>query len=533
MSRLFRLSSLALLSSFAAACAGHGSGGPAQPTPASSLDIVSISPADGATGVDPETPIVVVFSSPIDLPASGVDVSGPAGSLSPRLSVDGATLTVAPTRLADPGATLTAALDGVHGANGGALTPAKSWSFTLREDRRWLEPETLSTAPGDAPRIAIDADGRVTTAWRDASGRVIANRFDGAAGWTSKILGPENARDPAVVADGTAGVVAWVESTRAETKLLVARFEHDAWQAPLTLDDGPARIAEPKLVATENGPVLAWAKAGGEVWVTAAGLGAPARLSRPGSFAFSPRLANTPGGAVLVWRETDAKTAWILAARLSGGVWSAPVRLSAGGADAFDPAVVGVTGGVLAAWSQRTRGTAAPAPSLLVARLSDSGWSAPQEFATPLVTGTADVSGAGAAGITAPIFAADGAGGAWLLWRQRDGQALSATNRAVLKASHFTGNFAPASILDDGAAGDPATAFAAFDEAGHGLLAWRRGLATASRVITSSAEPGAGWSAVKSIGDPGARQPVTAASKGRAAIVWRRADGAIAVSRFD
>ncbi|WP_434316135.1 N,N-dimethylformamidase beta subunit family domain-containing protein [Leifsonia sp. P73] len=141
-------------------------------TPADPLTVVSESPAGGAVGVSPATPVSITLSSPI---ISGYALSVSAGGTptagTTSQSSDGATITFTPAAALPNGATVVATLSGARAA-GGATLATQSWSFSVKA----APPPALTL--GD-----FTSDGHADVLARDGSGALYLYRGNGAAGW--------------------------------------------------------------------------------------------------------------------------------------------------------------------------------------------------------------------------------------------------------------------------------------------------------------------------------------------------------------
>ncbi|HSG99113.1 MAG TPA: Ig-like domain-containing protein [candidate division Zixibacteria bacterium] len=114
------------------ACSKSGEDNPTGPggnTPAP-LTIVTISPADGATGVSPGAPVTVAFSRAVDA-ATVTSASLYITGVSATLTVNGAVVTLTPSSTLEENTNYTVNVTAaVKAADGGSLDAAKTASFT-------------------------------------------------------------------------------------------------------------------------------------------------------------------------------------------------------------------------------------------------------------------------------------------------------------------------------------------------------------------------------------------------------------------
>ena len=186
-----------------------------------------------------------------------------------------------------------------------------------RDARHGLDSPTLTYSGADALLV--------WRRFRDANTRVLelaSVSRAGSARAPRAITGPPNAFAPAFVSPDL--LTFW----RRQAAYTVAIADR-AGGAKTRLPDGAA--FESVVAALPDGTlVAAWPSAGAIFAATrdpgATAFGAPVRLSAPGGFARSPRLAFTPDGhTVAVWTQSDGTgRALVSAARPPGGAFGAP-----------------------------------------------------------------------------------------------------------------------------------------------------------------------------------------------------------------
>jgi hypothetical protein len=134
----------------------------AEDTPAVTLSVSSLSPADGATGVAIDTTLVATLSQAIDCDAVPSDpmvlVDGALKTVSGSINCSGATLSFAPAASLAYGASYTATLKaGISESSGAALASSTSWSFTTEADT--TAPTVTGVTPAEG---AIDVAHTMT-----------------------------------------------------------------------------------------------------------------------------------------------------------------------------------------------------------------------------------------------------------------------------------------------------------------------------------------------------------------------------------
>ncbi|WP_217914218.1 hypothetical protein [Miltoncostaea marina] len=330
--------------------------------------------------------------------------------------------------------------------------------------------------------------------------------------------------DAVAALDGAgAATVVWERRAGDATSVVAAtRAPGGAWGAPAPLSAAGRRAGSPAVaVAPDGGAVAVWRRddGGGRATIEAAvrpaggAFGAPVALSAPDALgALRPRVAIAPSGAAAAaWLRFDGQHTLVeVATRPPGGAFGAPRTVSAPGADALAPAVaVDGAGRATVAWNR-----ADGAGSVVQVARGDgaAGFTAP-----------ADASRPGATAFGAAVGVAPSGAGV-LLWSEVAADGATVVVTTPLGADGGPG--APATISPEG---DASTAQVAVDGAGRAIATWR--LQAGGRSVVQAAERPAGgaWGAPVDLSAPGvpAADPRPALdAAGRAAITWRRADGA-------
>jgi hypothetical protein len=227
---------------------------------------------------------------------------------------------------------------------------------------------------GSRPKAAVDADGATVVVWTDTAGRVLAAQAPkgGAFGVPVVLSAAGRARDPQIVAGADGGVVAaWVANAGAGNAVLAAaRPRGGAFGAAVQVAEPAQRAFSPRLAATSAGEILvAWVNtnspngfAGGRgiarlqrLRATAQPVGARIRLSPDGVRTREAVLAHDgAGSAFAAWLAVRGGSTTVQARRLAPGGITGTVRTLSRGAveDQPAPALTGGAARGVAAWTQ-------------------------------------------------------------------------------------------------------------------------------------------------------------------------------------
>lgn len=384
----------------------------AMPDPGSGPAVVSVSPANGETGIEPTTEVVIVFSEPIDpesaapvivrdgtaieaeveflgatvvlrpemplalretyqvsVPSTMSDLAGNALGQATELSFtvrDGAWAAAALDRVASSMVqTVRTAAIGVTGETIAAWSDAEGLYASRTIGSGWAPPQVLTSAAVDAVVVAgSDAGGVVAWSETNADGfsHVFAAHFTIAGGFTAaeKIDTGSHALSPVVDIDETGAVtMAWFETTWMSGSLLLARryVPGQGWGDEAVVYSGPEFAAAPTLVAVGGEVALAWTQDDGTasvIWTSrfsAGAWGSASRLSHPSAWAFSPRIAAEGSTVAVAWNELEGYGVVVVVSASNGAGWNA-TRL--GSTDAYAEAprlAVGDAGALVVLWA--------------------------------------------------------------------------------------------------------------------------------------------------------------------------------------
>jgi hypothetical protein len=177
--------------------AGTGIGG--NDEPGVPLEVVSVSPEDGESGVATEdTSVAATFSQTLDaatLTSETFTVSVRGKAIDGELVVDGATATITPSAplslLSEYQVSLAGDITDEQG--NGLSSPPYTWSFSTA-DGSWKDVQAIELDPNNAreSQVAVDALGNGIAVWRaqNQSGAfdVWANRYDLETGWAEPVM---------------------------------------------------------------------------------------------------------------------------------------------------------------------------------------------------------------------------------------------------------------------------------------------------------------------------------------------------------
>ncbi len=209
--------------------------------------VVSVSPAPGATNIPVDAPLSIVFSEPLapsSLRSVELEVRGGEGTetLEPlELSADGKTLVFAkPSRPLAPPRTVSALLVGeVRDLVGNTLVPARDSSWS------WHVPEFVSLgnameglATSARPfvhwlTLRLDAQGKPMVAWMASARSVQVRRWESGSQWTSLPSGPllEVGTTSHIELDAQGRpTVTWVQEGSTSSWASVYRLDGGTWK---------------------------------------------------------------------------------------------------------------------------------------------------------------------------------------------------------------------------------------------------------------------------------------------------------------
>ena len=223
------------------------------------------------------------------------------------------------------------------------------------------------------PAIAVDPDGTTVAVWTDGGRVLTASAPAGGAFGPSVVLSAAGyAREPqAVTTDGGDVVAAWLSSSGEGNAILAAARPRDGeFGATVALAGHEERAFSPRLAATSAGEVLvAYLSTsvnrgfgGGRGVVRLRRLdgreqpaGSRIRLSPSGVRAIEPAIAHDGiGSAHAAWTDSAGRRSTVQAKRIAPGGITGPVRtLSRAPADSpAAPVLAGASGQAVAAWTR-------------------------------------------------------------------------------------------------------------------------------------------------------------------------------------
>jgi hypothetical protein len=254
-----------------------------------------------------------------------------------------------------------------------------------RDARHGLDSPTLTYSGHDALLV--------WRRFRDANTRVLelsAVSHAGRATVPRAITGPPNAFSPAFV---NPSLLTFWRRTAAYTVALANRTVGAKTRLP------SSAAFESEVAALPDGTLVAvWPSAGAIFAATrapgASAFGAPVRLSAPGGFSRSPRLAFTPDGhTVAVWTQSDGVgRALVTSARPPSGAFGAPTVVVPSSAQVLTVRTLGSSAGDVLVAFVSARADIASGP-LRALRLGPNGHaSTPVRTLTPSGERTRDVS---------------------------------------------------------------------------------------------------------------------------------------------
>lgn len=336
-----------------------------------------------------------------------------------------------------------------------------------------------------------------------------------AASWTpaATVSAPEGVagqQQVAIDGSGTATVV-WAERRTNDVDVIKAarRSPGGSWSSAVTLSNSERHAAEPQVVASDNGAVVAaWVEdaaasptdsrrimaatlgAGGS-WNAAKAVSAAGGVSRP-------RLAGNAGGdAIVMWHQRNG----LRTSRLNAGdtTWATPQAVSASGRQ-HDIAMA-TTGVAYATWKDAD---GEGIDRVKAARATPNG-----SWESAATLSRSDRHG------EEPAVAVDDNGNAQVLWVLR-------SSRRVVQAAQRTGtgSWTAAQSLSD-LARNAVKPEVALDAEGNAVAVWQINLdSTASAVAAATRTTGGTWSAPQELTAAGASPQVGIDDERNAHVVW-------------
>jgi hypothetical protein len=360
--------------------------------------VLSVTPVDGATGVDRTPSVTIEFSEAVDpatISGATLQVNSASTSVPGTITYDEASnaATFVPdnelTLLSTLTVTVTAA---IADAAGNALSEDYSWSFKVR-DGSWGTMTALETTTGGrwSPAVDIDPEGNAIAVWH--GGRIESRRFvnDTTPGWTSLVNLDFNTptgsgRNPDIAINSTVNAFAvWRHDGPTQDQFRANFYDASSgWQTTNTVvyDPGGNVAGDIFVDADASGNAFSamnldtsiQAKIDtGTSWDTAGN----AQIDGSAFNNSNPAIAvSSNGSAVVVYQESN----YIRANRYDGSSWNSPgpidvVNNSGDGVNNDPDVAIFPNGNALIIWGE----SGAAVSSYLNTRTLDSGTLGPVE----------------------------------------------------------------------------------------------------------------------------------------------------------
>jgi len=292
----------------------------------------------------------------------------------------------------------------------------------------WGSAELIETDnAGDAlwPQVAFDNSGNALAVWAQSDGtrmNIWANRFDGAGWGSAKLIETDNAGDalwPRIAFDNSDNALAvWAQSDGTRINIQANRFDGSAWNtAKLIETDNAGDALWPQVAFNNSGSAFAiWAQSNGTrysirtnrfdgtSWSSTERIG-----TGNAEDAFKPQITfDNSGNALALWGQYDGIRTNIWANRFNGAGWDTAELIETDNrGDAFGPRVAfDRSGNAFAVWVQNDGSRY----NIRTNRFNGSGWSTAELIETD---NRGDAS--------RPQIALDSNGNALAVWKQYDG----------------------------------------------------------------------------------------------------------------
>lgn len=382
-------------------------------------------------------------------------------------------------------------------------------------------PERLGDR-GDAPEVAIDAEGNAVAIWTALDG-IWSRRYPSDEGWShpaDQIDRMGVALSPAALAVDAIGNAVAVWSER--DNVFSGRCVGDGiWGVSERLDDDRGRALEPQVAVSADGRAVAvWAQEVGsseDVWSNryspAEGWQGPQQIATPTASLVRgvPQVAiDADGNAVVVWAELRLgffRDIWS-SRSATDGIWSVARPIDAGDeGDALNPQIgMDSEGNALAVWQQHNGER-------------DEIWS--NRYTADLGWGTAELIGNEQEGDAEdPHIAVRLDGGAVAVWACSGAEGRDIWSNRYHPDQGWGDSPEPIGV-NRGAAFDPRVAV---DPRGDAVAVWEQSAQTGSTIWSNRLTPQVGWLGSERIdhGNTGAaRDPRVAMDRaGNAIAVW-------------
>ena len=496
--------------------------------------VVSVSPANGSTGVSVGTYLTVTFSEAVTNANAATLLVSAGGSPVPGLvTVSGSKAFFTPSAPLAVATTVNASVTtGVRDLTGNPLETDYSWAFTTDRTPDTIPPAVTATTPGDRA-TGVGTGTTVTATFSEPVTNVTDVTFlltaNGApVPGTVTLDGPTATFAPsAPLANGPtyrATVTTGVKdlsgnALAADYSWSFTAMQSTYWSGPFLLESGSDNAFSPQVAMGGPYGTIVWVQSDGtadSIWATMDGtgmIGAPTLVETGGGKASSPKVAMNAGGhTVVVWVQSDgtADSVWATPNNGTGdNGWGTATVIDGGGGHASSPQVaLDNNSNAVAVWVQRDRN----ADSIWANRYTPgTGWGA----ATPIENGKGSAS--------SPRVDADDGGNAVVVWVQPDGMDNSIWANRYASA---TGWETPTPIeAGEGRASSPQVAM---DGTGNAIAVWVQSDGVADSIWANRYTPGTGWGTATLIetgSDNASSAQVAMDNTGSAIAVWVQSDG--------
>lgn len=502
--------------------------------------VLSVSPADGATGVATDALVSATFSDTL-LNSSVTDTSftlsnGSAVAGDVSLASGDETARFA----AQPSLPLLSSITATLGTTitdeaGNALAAPYSWSFTTA-DGSWGSEALLETDDAGqayAPRVAANAAGHAVAAWVQSDGTnylMTVNRYLPGAGWqgaeTVQTDLARNSDRARVVIDDDGNITAvWVQENAGRYSLWSRRYETGSgWgNAELLETDDTGDADYPEIAIDGDGNVIAvWHQYDSvrhNVWTNrfdAGAWGTATLLESDNNNAVYPHVAMAESGdAMAIWVQSDGARSNAAGRYYDAGTdtWQAVASLENGSGDVQSPRVaIDTDGNALAVWYQSDGSVLDVMSNRYV---PGSGW------------GTAAAISALNQNGYDPKIAMTPDGDALAVWYQYDG------TRYNVWANRYdhTAGWGSAELLETEETVSSDTASVVVDTNGNGVAVWIENDDSGTlNLMANRYVAGTGWSPAEAIESStetlNAGAALAVDGGGRITAVWAQSNGA-------
>ncbi len=290
------------------------------------LSVVSSSPADNTTAVEPSSAISVVFSKPISaetVTATSFMVSDSSGTVAGSIVVSDTTATFTPTDPYGLFAPLTVTLStDIRSIDQSSLPAAQVLRFTTR-DGAWADTVELTDSSakafpgyGVSPALVVDAHGAATLSWANEADTVAQTAYstDGKT-WNTTSHGSGATSTGWLLAADAVGHVHFVWSIGATTNS--QRFANGVWQDIKQVPSAATHLAAgldgvPYVaVIDSNSLQVSASRFDGNTWSALI----------PGPTTDFLQMVTIQDGALVAWAKNNNNKAEIATQRFTGSQW--------------------------------------------------------------------------------------------------------------------------------------------------------------------------------------------------------------------